>query len=75
MTASIHVPYVVDFKAGNNITFFCLVPSISLDQESYSAMENATLGIAIFRSGDLTLPVTVYLTTAPISADNAALGK
>jgi hypothetical protein len=38
-------------------------------------MENATLNVTIFRSGDLALPVTVYLTTAPISGDNAALGK
>jgi hypothetical protein len=51
------------------------VPSISLDQESYVGIENATLNITIFRSGDLSQPVTVYLTIAAISGDNAALGK
>lgn len=39
------------------------------------AMENATLNVTIFRSGDLSLPVTVYLTTAPISGENAAIGR
>ena len=39
------------------------------------AMENTSLNLTILRSGDLSLPVTVYLTTAPISADNAALGN
>ena len=30
--------------------------------------------IAIRRSGDFLLPVTVSLTTLPVSSDNAALG-
>ena len=38
-------------------------------------MENATLNVTILRAGDLSLPVTVYLTTAPISSDIAALGN
>ena len=63
-------PCHVDF-----LSSVCSVPSISLDQDSYAAMENATLSITILRSGDLTLPVAVYLTIAPISADNAAEGK
>ena len=53
----------------------CSGPSISLDQEAYMAMENATLNVTIIRSGYLSLPVTVYLTTAPISSKNAAIGK
>ena len=56
---------------------FCvhIVPSISLDQEAYTAMENATLTMTILRSGDLSLPIAVYLTIAPISGDNAATGR
>ena len=63
-------PYHIDF-----LSSICSVPAISLDQDSYAAMENATLSITILRSGDLTLPVAVYLTIAPISTDNAAQGK
>ena len=51
------------------------MPVISLDQGPFMAMENTSLNLTILRSGDLSLPVTVYLTTAPISADNAALGN
>ena len=74
-----HAWHVLDFIVGHVTLIFlssvCSVPSISLDQDSYAAMENATLSITILRSGDLTLPVAVYLTIAPISADNAAQGK
>ena len=55
--------------------FLCSVPSISLNQEAYLAMENATLNVSIVRTSDLSLPVTIYLTTAPVSGENAAIGK
>ena len=50
------------------------MPSISLDQEAYEGLENTSLHVAIRRSGDFSLPVTVSLTTLPVSGDNAALG-
>ena len=55
-----------------------LVPMISLDQPTYEELENNSLAITVLRSGDLTLPITVYLTTAPILSDsvqNAAIGN
>lgn len=54
------------------VFLLCLVPSISLDQATYTAMENSTLNVTIIRNGDLSLPVTVFLTTALISSKNAA---
>ena len=48
---------------------------ISLDQEEYEELENNTLVVTIVRSGDFTLPITVYLRAVPVTTDNAAIGK
>ena len=53
------------------------VPMISFDRQAYEELENNSLAITLLRSGDLTLPITVHLTTSPVlsgNAQNAALG-
>ena len=59
------------FGLSFNVLSIHSVPMISLDQQTYEELENNSLAITVLRSGDLTLPITVYLTTAPILSDNA----